>query len=706
MNGVFALVLSMSVAGSVLAAGVLLADKIGRKKTTRRWQYYIWLVVIVRLLIPFGPEMTVVSRTFDAIPGQYGVVSAKAPQTDENASVQTASLPAAAYPLAASQSPAQQGGEKAAADKTEEEENPFKWLEYIWIVWVIGAVALFIRKITVYQSFQRYVRAGTEPCDDIELLDSLALAGEKCGVRRPVELGVNPLVSSPLLTGLIRPCIVIPSEDISHEDFRYVAMHELTHLKRLDIIYKWAVQTAVCVHWFNPLVHWIAKRISRLCEFACDEAVVAKTGPDGAVPYGRTLLNAMAQSGPYNEPLGSVSLSENKKILKERLQAMKTYGRKISGSALVAAVLTGCLIFAAGCTGVYRAGLPRRVPAGASREETVSVPASTEGFALELKEAAVKLQCTEEDKIRAEYDENLFDVEIREESDTTQVKCRGRASSDGEVITLYVPRQAYQDISIAADGSFLRWEDLPSGNVAGAFNDSFAAIGLPDDFEGALTVTSANGYTEVISDSDYAGMDVTLYGAYISAPEYFVQSGDSFTYSDGKAAIINISESAGLLRIADSDTTSIGDIADEWEDYRAHGGSPKGALRSAIAAAAEIAKENGGAWTEAFKSGFLEAFSSALPEVPQSSATPEAEPSASAAASASASPEPSRSAGRDRTASEQSARSESIEDGLGDIAREIGGFLGDLSSVISEELDGALDDVRDGLHEGRERIRN
>ena len=49
----------------------------------------------------------------------------------------------------------------------------------------------------------------------------------------------------------------LPGMDISEKDFQYIVLHELTHYKRRDIFYKWLVQVAVCLHWFNPLVHLI-----------------------------------------------------------------------------------------------------------------------------------------------------------------------------------------------------------------------------------------------------------------------------------------------------------------------------------------------------------------------------------------------------------------------------------------------------------------
>jgi len=136
---------------------------------------------------------------------------------------------------------------------------------HVWLVWLVVALGLLIRKITVYQGFIRYIHAGLTPVSDIELLDRLSIVAEQAGIKKPIELCINPLVSSPLLTGFFHPCIVLPNADISEKDFQYIVLHELTHYKRRDMFYKWLVQITVCLHWFKPLVYLMSREITKAC---------------------------------------------------------------------------------------------------------------------------------------------------------------------------------------------------------------------------------------------------------------------------------------------------------------------------------------------------------------------------------------------------------------------------------------------------------
>lgn len=219
------------------------------------------------------------------------------------------------------------------------------------LVWLAVALILLIQKVTVYKSFVRYVKAGQIPISDTELLDRLAVIGEQTGVKKPVELCVNPLMSSPLLIGFFNPCIVLPSTDISEKDYRYIVLHELTHYRRWDMFYKWLVQVTVCLHWFNPLVYFMSLEINKACEFSCDEVIISKSDFSSAQEYGKTLLDAMAKAGNYKESLASVTLNENKEMLKKRLGAIVSFKKKSKLCFVIAVVLTISLCFGATVSG-------------------------------------------------------------------------------------------------------------------------------------------------------------------------------------------------------------------------------------------------------------------------------------------------------------------------------------------------------------------
>lgn len=220
MNEILKIVLSLSLSGALLILVLLLCKPLFRDRISKRWQYYIWLVVIARLLLPFTPETSPVGTLFqqvdhvieqtDATPGQN---IAPAPQPGADTAIKNDITP-----------------KNGVTDAAPTPQRLFTILiQNLWLVWMVVALILIIRKITIYQGFVKYIKAGRAEVSDTAILDRLALIGEQAGVKRPVELYTNSLISSPLLLGFFRPCIVLPSTDLAPVDLEYTLLHELTH---------------------------------------------------------------------------------------------------------------------------------------------------------------------------------------------------------------------------------------------------------------------------------------------------------------------------------------------------------------------------------------------------------------------------------------------------------------------------------------------
>ncbi len=348
MNAVLKIFLSMSFSGSLLILILLLGKQFLKNKISRQWQYYIWLVVVLRLLLPFGPEVSLMGKTYRTVDQAISQAALLPPQQQPPLNVPGGNL----VPAVGAEHRKEMLNSPADDVTT---THPFQDIGVLLInhIWLVVALGLLIRKITIYQGFVRYIKARLTPVSDIERLDELSIVAEQSGIKKPVELCVNPLVSSPLLIGLFHPYIVLPRVDILEKDFRYIVLHELTHYKRCDMFYKWLVQVTVCLHWFNPLVHLMSREITKACEFSCDEAVLTKMGSGNAQDYGKTLLDAMAAVGRYKENFGAVTLSENKHLLKERINAIMNFKKKSTAIRFLTGALTLCVMFGAAFVGVY-----------------------------------------------------------------------------------------------------------------------------------------------------------------------------------------------------------------------------------------------------------------------------------------------------------------------------------------------------------------
>ena len=568
MNAVLKIFLSMSFSGSLLILALLLGKRFLKDKISRQWQYYIWLVVVLRLLFPFGPEVSLLGKTYQAV---------------DQAITQTASLPPQ------QQSPlTTPGGNLAPVTGTEQSNrsmnsptedlttaHPFQEVvtlltDQVWLIWLAAAVVLLIRKATVYQSFIRYIKAGLTPVSDIEILDRLFITAEQAGIKRPVELCVNPLISSPLLIGFFRPCIVLPNADISKKAFQYIVLHELTHYKRRDMFYKWLVQITACLHWFNPLVHLMSREIAKACEFSCDEAVLAKVGSGNAQDYGKTLLDAMAAVGKYKENLGSVTLSENKKLLKERLGAIMKFQKTSRAVKLLTAVLTVCIVLGASFAGVYTAGNVQAASLSGTTPDTTGRPS----LSLDVSSAAVNVLAATDNQISAEYNRDVYTVNISQQNRDWKVSisCKTSMNTNDETIRLYLPNVDYGDVKLKTDNGYMACGLIRSGNIAGNFNMASVFLTLPEGFSGSVNAIANSGYFQLVSQDDFKNTTTTIIDngdwGEIYKPKNFKENGNTSTFTDGTGAnTIRVTrKGSGVMGIYTSDDFDTSNYPDEWKE--------------------------------------------------------------------------------------------------------------------------------------------
>jgi len=153
-----------------------------------------------------------------------------------------------------------------------------------------------------HRKFARCIAAKPRVVDQrlLALLDSC-----KCimGVRRRIRVVIAPQPGTPALFGFVKPRLLLPENTLRKLDdceLRMIFLHELTHVKRGDILLNWIIIFAGSLHWFNPLVWLAMRRLRADRELVCDAMVMSRLAVDERRVYGNTLiklLDAFSDSG-------------------------------------------------------------------------------------------------------------------------------------------------------------------------------------------------------------------------------------------------------------------------------------------------------------------------------------------------------------------------------------------------------------------------
>lgn len=272
MENLFETVLRLSLTAMSVILLILLV-RLALRRAPKVFSYALWAVVLFRLLCPFAIE-----SAFSLLPAVQVVPAAG--QGEGTAQVFRIQTMFGAVDRQVNDffvEHAYQGQPALPEDTVTVPAPPVNqpgpepdWRTVPAAVWLAGT-ALLLGYGAVSLLLLRRRLAGSMP-----------LEGE-----RDVRLADH--IPSPFVLGLFRPKIYLPS-GLPEGERDYILLHERTHIRRCDHIFRALAWLALAVHWFNPLV-WLAFHLAgKDMEMSCDEAVLRKMGRDVRADYSSSLL--------------------------------------------------------------------------------------------------------------------------------------------------------------------------------------------------------------------------------------------------------------------------------------------------------------------------------------------------------------------------------------------------------------------------------
>ena len=172
------------------------------------------------------------------------------------------------------------------------------WAETVWAVlfgaWVIGGFITLVRLCVSYWKLHG-VRISARPVSFRELgiarLDRLATRATG------ISIGLSPMVQSPVLTGVIRPMILVPADIVTWttvEERVSVLQHEIAHVQRLDHYANLFQSLLSTVFFFHPMFRYACRQLNVERELACDDVVLSQ-GTESAA-YAESILKVVERS--------------------------------------------------------------------------------------------------------------------------------------------------------------------------------------------------------------------------------------------------------------------------------------------------------------------------------------------------------------------------------------------------------------------------
>ena len=371
----FPRVLGVSLTTGLVVAALLLATPALAGRVKARWRCLVWGAL--RLLIPL--QVSLPAAPVEISLSQTAVAQSQPPSAAPEDDGESA-LPA--QPAPEETTPGTALAPAAVSAPT------FTGLELAALIWAAGGATFLLWQGGRYLWFRKHLLRYAQPFQEEEILQE---AGQALGLARTIPLVVSPAAPAPMTLGLLHPLVVLPSRAYCREELACILCHELAHWQGRHLWCKLLFLLARGVHWFNPLVHLMARRGAADLELACDDRVLAGAGPDRRRAYAHTILAAMADQ-PAPAACLTTHLQGGKTMMKARFHNIlrpvpAARGKLLPVAALAAALLLGSLV---SCTGEPKTADVLTLPAEGTYAGTALGVTTVEGQPAVLqKEAAL-----------------------------------------------------------------------------------------------------------------------------------------------------------------------------------------------------------------------------------------------------------------------------------------------------------------------------
>lgn len=338
--GIFNIVVLSSLIGSVIVLLILSIKLIFKNRLTSTFQYYIWMILIIKLIIPFGPHYSFnVSSIYEKFHTE-NITNENTQKTLTKPLVQPQNT--ISNNLISKNTTRSLDKNIANNTSLKSKVNIKKALCFAWIL----GISILIAILAVgYKKLEKIIILSAK---DIKRSHKKILRNctTDMKIKVKLELLYSPLITSPSICGIIKPKILIPKaavDNIDDKQFKHIIMHELSHLKNKDIIINLVITLLSIIYWFNPILLYGFHKMRQDCEVSCDYQVISHLNKGENIQYGNTIIKILELSGSSRRLTGTTPMFTNSSEIKRRITMISKYKklntRKILFGGMVIAAI-------------------------------------------------------------------------------------------------------------------------------------------------------------------------------------------------------------------------------------------------------------------------------------------------------------------------------------------------------------------------------
>jgi len=314
MHKIWSLVLESSIYGSIVGLVIILFKVILKNRINRRWSYFLWILLFIKLIVPYGPKSSF--SIFNKVPVSINQ------SVDNNLSMYSNEINNN-LDNDINLNTSSKVSNSIIQNTSHIDNNLYGFNNIIPLIWLSVFLMLLSGFIIIYLLFSNQFKNNKVYNLRIESL--LNKSKEKMKIKSNIDVIISDKIRTPSLYKAINPKILFPNSmlDLENEEIEYILLHELSHYKRKDILVNYLMTFLQCIHWFNPFIWYLFKMIKEDMELATDEMVVSILDDSKHKDYARTIITIIERVSIIPKNIVSLGMADDKKIIKKRIKMIK-----------------------------------------------------------------------------------------------------------------------------------------------------------------------------------------------------------------------------------------------------------------------------------------------------------------------------------------------------------------------------------------------
>ncbi|PFR44171.1 M56 family metallopeptidase [Bacillus thuringiensis] len=334
-----------SLMASILVGFILCIKVLFRNKLTPRWQYMLWIVLMIRLLLPWSPDSSYsIYSLFSYRSSVSEVIPKNMPATENIVNIESdrkVELESNSKMVTKTSEP--------EVKVSSEKQTTFSLYKIALYVWLAGVIVLAVITFLTNRRLYSYIKKQPDITDE-QVATVFNRCKQSMKVKKAVSLRLAGKIASPTVFSFFRPKVLLSKKHmkvLNEQQLQYVFYHELAHIKRKDVAVNWIMYSLILLNWFNPILWYAYFCMREDQELACDAYALTFIDKEEQIAYGHTIITLLEHYS-YQVP-SLANLSRNKRTLKRRIVMIKKFQKKsyrlsLLGIIAIAAIAGGFLL--------------------------------------------------------------------------------------------------------------------------------------------------------------------------------------------------------------------------------------------------------------------------------------------------------------------------------------------------------------------------